>query len=405
MDISIHRLNLTRGSSYIPLPDWLSRKEAIINPKNFDMKCFKWAVIAALKWKEIGRDQQKVSKLRRYDDLDWDGINFPVSTSDINRFELRNQVSVNVLPLDGKSPYICRKGGDYNKIINLMIIEDGDKRHYVAIKSLGRLLSKMNSKHNPSQHFCTNCSQGFSDVGSRDEHYAYCRSNQAVRIEMPNKRPIVEYSNGQHQFKVPFVLYADFESILESIDGPSNNPNYSSTRGVNVHTPSGWCVHSKFAYGDLDNPTTQYRGSDCVERFCEHIISEAKRLHTTFPERPMVPLTKSQLKEYRKATKCHICFKELGENKERDHCHYSGLYRGAAHTMCNLCYKIPKYIPVVFHNLAGYDAHLLICELAKHTSHMGVIAKNVEDYISFSIKVEVEIGTGTIEIELSFFHR
>ena len=58
-----------------------------------------------------------------------------------------------------------------------MIIEDGDKRHCVAIKSLGRLLSKMNSKHNPSQHFYTNCLQGFYDAGSRDEHYAYCRSN------------------------------------------------------------------------------------------------------------------------------------------------------------------------------------------------------------------------------------
>ena len=61
MDISIHRLNLTRGSSYVPLPVWLSKKEAIINPKNLDLKCFKWSVIAALKWKEIGRDLQRVS--------------------------------------------------------------------------------------------------------------------------------------------------------------------------------------------------------------------------------------------------------------------------------------------------------------------------------------------------------
>ena len=116
----------------------------------------------------------------------------------------------------------------------------------------------------------------------------------------------------------------------------------------------------------------------------------------------MKSLTKVQLKEYRKATDCHICFKSLGENKVRDHCHYSGLYRGAAHTMCNLRYKIPSYIPVVFHNLAGYDAHLFIRELAKHTSHMGVIAKNVEDYISFSIKIEVEVGNRTKEIELRF---
>ena len=95
----------------------------------------------------------------------------------------------------------------------------------------------------------------------------------------------------------------------------------------------------------------------------------------------MKPPTKVLLKEYRKATECHICFKELGENKVRNHCHYSGLYRGAAHTMSNLRYKIPKYIPVVFHNLAGYDAHLFIHELDKHMSHMGVIAKNIEDYI------------------------
>ena len=242
-----------------------------------------------------------------------------------------------------------------------MIIENEGKKHYVAIKSLGRLLSKMNSKHNPAQHFCSNCLQGFSDIASRDDHYTYCRSNESVKIEMPTRNPIVEYSNGQHQFKVPFIMYADFESILKPIQGASNNPNQSSTRGVNVHTPSGWCLHSKFAYGNVHKPTTQYRGPDCVEKFCEHIISEAKRLYTSFPEHPMIPLTKSQLKEYRRPTKCHICFKQFGDKgKVRDHCHCSGLYRRAAHFSCNLRYKIPSYIPVVFHNLAGYDAHLFI---------------------------------------------
>ena len=273
-DISIHRLNLIRGSSYIPLPDWLAKKEAIINSKNLDMKCFKWAVIAAMKWEEIGRNHQRVSKLKRFDNLDWDGINFPVSISDINRFESRNEISVNVLAIECKKPYICRKGKEYNRVANLMLITNGDKKHYVAIKSLGRLLSMQNSKHKESQHFCTNCLQGFADQRSRDEHYAYCRCNESVRIEMPVKRPIVEYSGGQHQFKVPFIMYADFESILEPIQGAHNNPNRSSTRGVNFHTPSGLCLYSKFAYGELDNPLTQYRGSDCVEAFCKLIISE-----------------------------------------------------------------------------------------------------------------------------------
>ena len=126
MDISIHRLNLMRGSSYVPLPDWLAKKKAIINPKNLDIKCFKWSVIAALKWREIDSNHQRVTKLRRYDDLDWSKINFPVSTKDISKFELRNRIGVNILALDGKTPYICRKGGNYERVVNLMIIEAYD---------------------------------------------------------------------------------------------------------------------------------------------------------------------------------------------------------------------------------------------------------------------------------------
>ena len=67
MDIDFHRLNLTRGSSYVSLPDWLMKKKAIINPKNSDMESFKWAVIATMKWEEIGNNPERVSKLRRYE--------------------------------------------------------------------------------------------------------------------------------------------------------------------------------------------------------------------------------------------------------------------------------------------------------------------------------------------------
>ena len=110
--------------------------------------------------------------------------------------------------------------------------------------------------------------QGFATEISRNEHYAYCKSNEAVRIEMPVKKPIDEYSDGQYQFKVPFMMYADFESILEPIQGASNDPGIPSKRGVNIHTPSGWCVYSKFAYGEVSNPCSQYRGLNCVDKFC-----------------------------------------------------------------------------------------------------------------------------------------
>ena len=243
MDMDFHRLNLTRGSSYIPLPDWLTKKKAIINPRNSDMECFKWAVIAAMKWEEIDRDHQQISKLRRYEnDFDWDGIEFPVSFRDIKRFESRNEIAINILAVEDKKVHICRKGKEYTRSANLMLITDSNRKNYVAIKSLGRLLSSQYSKHKESQHFCANCLQGFATEISRNKHYVYCKSNEAVRIEMPVKKPTVEYSYGQYQFKVPFMMYADFESILEPIQEASNDPGISSVRGVTVYTPSGWCV-------------------------------------------------------------------------------------------------------------------------------------------------------------------
>ena len=176
MDIDFHRLNLTRGSSYIPLPDWLTKKKAIINPRNSDTECFKWAVITAMKWEEIDRDCKRVSKLRHYEnDFDWDGVKFPASLRDIKRFESRKEITINILALEGKKVYICRKGKEYeqsmgeayNRVANLMLITDGNRKHYVAIKLLRRLLSSQNSKHKKPQHFCTNCLQGLATKISR----------------------------------------------------------------------------------------------------------------------------------------------------------------------------------------------------------------------------------------------
>ena len=115
MDIDFHRLNLTRASSYMPLPDWLAKKGTIINPNNSDMECFKWAVIAAMKWKDIDNHPKRISKLRRYeDDFDWTKIKYPALFRDIKKFESRNEITINILAFECKQVYICRKGREYN---------------------------------------------------------------------------------------------------------------------------------------------------------------------------------------------------------------------------------------------------------------------------------------------------
>ena len=109
LDISFHHLNLTRGSSYLLLPNWSARRKAIINPQNDDEECFKWAVIAALEWSNIKFNPECMSNLRKFaNNYDWSGLKFPVSMKDISVFETNNIISVNVLAIEGKDIYICR---------------------------------------------------------------------------------------------------------------------------------------------------------------------------------------------------------------------------------------------------------------------------------------------------------
>ena len=159
-------------------------------------------------------------------------------------------------------------------------------RHYNAIKSLSRLLTSRNTKHKCKQYFCNNCLQGFTQESSRDGHYSYFIDNEMVRVEMPSKGSTVEFYDGQNQFRVPFMMYEDFEMILEPIqERVPGDPNEPYTTKVNQHIPSGWCVYSKFAYGEVDDPLKLYRGEDCVEKFCDYIKQEVHRLYHMFPEK------------------------------------------------------------------------------------------------------------------------
>ena len=104
----------------------------------------------------------------------------------------------------------------------------------------------------------------------------------------------------ESQFRIPFMMYADFESILEPIQGSAPDPAQPYTINANKYVPSGWCVYSMFAYGDVNDPLKLYRGEDCFEKFCKHLKQEAYRLYRMFPEKPMTPLTNKQWKSIRR---------------------------------------------------------------------------------------------------------
>ena len=93
-----------------------------------------------------------------------------------------------------------------------MLISENGQKHYVTIKSLSRLLSSKNTNHKGKEYFCMNCLQGFKEETSRDKHIGYCIDNKSVKVEMPHNNLRVEFCDGQFQFKVTFIMYADFES-------------------------------------------------------------------------------------------------------------------------------------------------------------------------------------------------
>ena len=134
------------------------------------------------------------------------------------------------------------------KVAILLLIDIGEQRHYTAVKSLSRLLRSSNSKHKCKQNFCLNCLQGFQYEESRDKHFQYYKVNETVRIEITKEGSLVKFHDGQHQFNVPFVMYEDFEAILQPIQATNPNPEESFTKEINKHIPSGFCVISKFAY-------------------------------------------------------------------------------------------------------------------------------------------------------------
>ena len=243
--------------------------------------------------------------LRKFaDNYDWSGLKFLVSIKDIGVFETKNDILVNVLVIEDRETYIHRKPNYRSEYeIDLLLITEGGIWHYTMIKSLSRLLASKNSRHRCKQHFCRNCLQGFQLEKSRDENYGYCNDNETVKVEMPSKGSVMEFYDGQNQFRVPFMMYLDFEAIFEPIQGPhehSPDPNEPYTKEVNWHILSGYCVYSKFAYGEVENPLRLYRAEDCVEKFCDHVKEEARRLYHIFPEKPMEPLTNGQWKKYKR---------------------------------------------------------------------------------------------------------
>ena len=137
-------------------------------------------------------------------------------------------------------------------------------------------------------------------------------------------------------------------------------------------------------------------------------FSKDLREHVTkiinYEKKKMIPLTTEEKIYHNKQKTCYICKKEFNNNakknyKVRDHCDYTGKYRGAAHNICNIRYKVSKEIPIVFHNGSTYDYHFIVKEIAKEfDGNFECLGENTEKYITFSVPINKKIENKDLEI-------
>ena len=387
---NLNRITISKGGSYIESPKWLKDKKCTIK-KNTDNKCFQYATTLALNFNNIDKHHQRISKIKPFiNNYNWNNINFPTAKKDWNKFELNNKdVALNILyvPFNTKKIEIAYKS-KYNLIrdnqIILLMISNGTNWHYLGVKSLSRLLRGISSNHN-SDYYCLNCFHSYRTENKLNVHKKICENHEYCNIEMPSpNNNILKHNQGEKSLELPFIIYADLECLLKKIDTCYNNPDLLSTTKINQHIPSGYSIYTNCSFDKSNNKLSYSRGEDCMKRFCKDLKDHATKI-IDLKEKTMIPLTKEEEVNYNKENICYICKKDVNnDTKVRDHCHFTGKYRGAAHNMCNLRYKIRKNIPVIFHNGSTYDYRFIIKELAREfDGNFECLGENTEKYNFF----------------------
>ena len=191
LEIHTVEYNPTKGSSYIPLPDWISNKKAIVNIENKDEKCFLWCILRYLHPKE--RDEERLTGLKKYEfSLNTKGITFPMKLKDITKFEKLNPSlpGINVFSVnENKNFYPLRMAErDCLNTIDLFLYEEDGVSHYSLIKNFTRLIkTQKTASKNGSIFICKKCFSHFTKYELLQKHIEYCSNNETVSVEMPKQ--------------------------------------------------------------------------------------------------------------------------------------------------------------------------------------------------------------------------
>jgi hypothetical protein len=240
------------------------------------------------------------------------------------------------------------------------------------------------SKDDHKKWFCKRClTPQYSEIRLKN-HLIDCGEHKIQQLIYPTENDKhIYFNNYINKLEVPIVIYADFECLLSKVEGPLKENGEDK---ISNHVPCGFaykvvCASNK----EYDKDIVLYRGPDAIEQFIKSLLKEEEYVNQVkLINKPMV-FDKNKVTDT-----CYVCDELLSSKNEkivRDHNHLSSEFRGLAHNSCNINFRYKKYIPVIFHNLKGYDSHLIIQEISKFMDNyeVSIIPQSTEKFISFSI--------------------
>ena len=398
------------GTSYIELPKDLYNTKSIVNVQNEDQACFKWSILAALH--PASTNPQRVTYYQPFEEeLNFNGIEFPMTIDQIPKFEKLNpNMSITILGYEKPEKKMGEeketKSGLFplrvpdkreEKHIVLLYWGNKDQYHYAWVKNLNRLLSHTKT-HGQQTHFCERCFQGFTRPDLLNKHSEICCNIPIQAVQMVDEE--ISFKSWIKTEECLFRVYADFECLLQECQ----EGDQEKTIKVQKHGPCSvaWVLISD--HPEVENRSFLYRptpdqdmsleetSADVIDQLMENLQELEEELLPYQREVKPMTLTEEQEAAFQAATHCYMCDDSFLEkkgkwSKVRDHNHATGAYRGAAHQACNLNKKRSTHIPVFFHNLRGYDGHLIMQGIHRYADEKSirVIPNNMEKYVSFQL--------------------
>ncbi|XP_071578601.1 uncharacterized protein [Temnothorax nylanderi] len=411
LTVNVNRYNPLRAGCHLKLPQDIKTKNAVINVLSMDNACFAWSVVAALH--PAVRHSERESSYPHYSTvLNVRDIEFPMTLSQIKKFERLNNISVNVYTIEGQKTSnvlpIRLTNRTSKKHVNLLYVQDprdNNVGHFAWIKHLSRLVSSQINKHGHTKYICDRCLHYFSSSDKLQSHTVECREVNKCAIRLPSEdNKWLSFKNHSRKERLPFVVYADLECVLQKTQPETEHASYAYQH----HRVCSIAYYVQCSYNETLSAYRFRRDNDCVAWFVEELKGLAHRVKNILSDIVcMVDLTRDEWETFHSAAQCHICEKPFApnDNRVRDYCHLTGRHRGPAHSTCNLNYKDSHFIPVIFHNLSGYDAHCIIKEIAAaFEGSIDVLPITKEKYISFTkhVKDTAERSDSRSDIKLRF---